>query len=556
MQSLVDNGTKVIFGYPGGAIMPTYDALFDYRTRLRHVLVRHEQGATHAAQGYARVTGEPGVVMVTSGPGATNAVTGLADALMDSTPLIVISGQVAYPKIGTDAFQEAPVIDIVRPITKWAYQIRPGDNIKAIMDEAFARAKGGRPGPVLIDIPRDVQISQTEYDSASFYRYEQPSLTSDRLEQINQVGRLLSEAQRPYILAGQGVLLSRAERELIALAEKAGIPIANTLLGLTSVPSKHYLNVGMLGMHGRLGANTLTNEADVIMAVGMRFDDRVTGAVDRYARQAQIVHIDIEPKQLDKAKSNGIKVDLSVNLGARTALTALLGRVDPADHFDWLRKFRELDDQEHQMVTSRVLSADNPDLTMDEVIHLLSEQTQGDAIIVPDVGQHQMVTAQRYGTNGSPRSFITSGGMGTMGFALPAAIGAQIGAPERTVVSISGDGSFQMTSQEMMTVSQEGLPLKIVVLNNSYLGMVRQWQELFFNNRESSVSLDNPDFVMMAAASRIPGMRVERRGELHQAVGRMLTTPGPFFLEVAVGKRDNIFPMMPTGAAVDEMRLG
>lgn len=555
MQSLVDNGTEVVFGYPGGAIMPTYDALFDYRTRLRHVLVRHEQGATHAAQGYARVTGEPGVVMVTSGPGATNAVTGLADALMDSTPMVVISGQVASSKIGTDAFQEAPVVDIVRPITKWAYQVKPGDDIHAVLDEAFVRSKSGRPGPVLVDIPRDVQIAETEYSGGFGRKSEAPQLTSDSLAQLQQASDLLNQAKKPYILAGQGVLISRSQRELIALAEKAGIPVANTLLGLSSIPSDHPFFVGMLGMHGRLGANTLTNEADVILAVGMRFDDRVTGNVDKYARQAKIIHVDIEPRQLAKVKSNGIDVDLSINLDAKTALSVLLGNAQSRDHLDWLNKFRQLDITEDREVTAKALFPQTEQMSMDEVVFGLSKMTGGEAIVVADVGQHQMVAAQRYQFDGTPRSFITSGGMGTMGFALPAAIGAQIAAPERTVVSISGDGSFQMTSQELMTISQERLPVKIIVLNNSHLGMVRQWQELFFKNRLSEVALDNPDFVAMAQAYRIPGMRVENRSDLGSSLDRMLSTPGPYFLEVAVGKTDNIFPMMPTGAAVDEMRL-
>lgn len=557
MQSLVDHDVRVIFGYPGGAVMPTFDALYRFKQRgqLTSVLPRHEQGATHMAEGYARVSGEPGVVLVTSGPGATNTLTGIADALMDSTPMIVIAGQVATPKIGTQAFQEAPIVDMAKPVTKWSYQLQPGDNIRQIMDRAFDIATSGRPGPVFIDLPRDIQVDERDYPSAERFVTQPPVLDQFRLAQLQHSAKILNEAQRPMILIGQGVQISNAERALIALAEKSGIPVASTLHGLSTMPDAHPNFVGMVGMHGRLGANTLTNSADALLVVGGRLDDRVVGRVNDYAKNAWIGHIDISPAQLDLAKSNGVNIDTSINLDARTALTALLGRIDQGDHYDWLSRFRQYDAEEERVVTSKALSPGNTDLTMDEVIHSLSKMTSGEAIIVPDVGQHQMVVAQRYALSGRSRSFISSGGMGTMGFALPAAIGAKIAAPERTVVMVAGDGSFQMNSQEMQTLHQEGLDVKMIVLNNSHLGMVRQWQDRFFGGRLSEVALDNPNFPALAAAYGIEGSRVDSRSDLSLALDRMLTSRGSYLLEVAVGKKDNVFPMMIPGAAVDEMVL-
>lgn len=551
MRALVNNRVDTIFGYPGGAIMPVYDALYDY-PNINHVLVRHEQGATHAAEGYARITGKPGVVLVTSGPGATNTLTGIADALMDSTPMVVISGQVARRFIGTQAFQEAPVIDMATPVTKWRHQVQSAAEIPAAVNEAFYVASSGRPGPVLIDIPKDVQTEETDFYIINRVKpTNEIPLTSDTLRQLQQAAKLLNEAKRPYILAGHGVLISHAEQDLLELAEKAGIPVANTLLGLSSFPADHSLFAGMLGMHGRYGANVLTNQADVILAVGMRFDDRVTGDVSKYARQAKIIHIDIDPSQLNRI----ISAELAINADVKTALSVLLENVGVNQHpDDWLNQFRLLDAIEDEKVTRKVLAANTPELTMAEVMDLLSQKTAGKAVIVADVGQHQMVAAQRYRATKS-NSFITSGGMGTMGYALPAALGAKIGAPDREVIAVIGDGGFQMTEQELGTISQEGTNVKIIVLDNGHLGMVRQWQDKFFQGRRSFVKMQNPDFVKLANARNIEGGTVTKREDLSTALDKMRSSNKPYLLHIEVAGEENVFPMMPPGAAVDQILL-
>ncbi len=551
MMALVDNHADTIFGYPGGAIMPVYDALHDYSKTIRHILVRHEQGAAHAAEGYARITGKPGVVLVTSGPGATNTLTGIADALMDSTPMVVISGQVARRFIGTQAFQEAPVVDMSRPVTKWSHQIQKAAEIPEVIDNAFLVAASGRPGPVLIDIPKDVQTEETDFHIINRVKpTNEIPLTSNTLSQLQQAAKLLNEAKKPYILAGHGVLIANAEQELLGLAEKAGIPVANTLLGLSSFPAVHPLFAGMLGMHGRYGSNVLTNQADVILAVGMRFDDRVTGKVSEYAKQAKIIHIDIDPTQLNRI----IRAETAIPADAKKALQVLFEKVGVNQHPEWLNRFRQLDAIEDDRVTRKVLAANTPDLTMAEVMDLLSRKTSGEAVIVADVGQHQMVAAQRYRTTKS-NSFITSGGMGTMGYALPAALGAKIGAPEREVIAVIGDGGFQMTEQELGTIAQEGTDVKIIVLDNDHLGMVRQWQDRFFRGRRSFVEMQNPDFVKLAKARNIEGETVTKREDLSAGLDRMRSSNKPYLLHIKVAREENVFPMMPPGAAVDQMIL-
>jgi len=552
LHALADNGAEVIFGYPGGAIMPTYDAMaMEGAPDLRHVLVRHEQGAMHAAQGYARMKKEPGVSLVTSGPGATNTVTGLMDALMDSTPLVVVSGQVSSHLIGKEGFQEAPVTAITKSATKWSKLTTRVSEIAPDIDTAFSIAAGGRPGPTLVDIPKDVQLAETVYDSNRLKpaRVEIP-LTSESLAKLQKAASLLNEAQRPYILAGHGVLLSEASQELLSLAEKGHIPVANTLHGLSSFPQDHELFVGMLGMHGRYSANMLTNEADVILALGMRFDDRVTGDLKKYARDARIIHVDIDNHQLGRL----VTAEVPINLDTKTALDVLFDLVNPGDYKEWIEKFRRLDEVEQEKVTNALLDSSSQELKMAEIVDLLSRKTGGEAVVVADVGQHQMVAAQHYKTS-KPDSFISSGGMGTMGFSLPAAIGAKIAVPDRQVISISGDGGFQMNIQELGTIMQERLPVKMIILNNSHLGMVRQWQELFHGGRESFVDLQNPDFVNVAAAYRIPGERVVRRQNLSEALDRMLASQGAYLLEIVVEKEENVFPMIPAGAGVNEVRL-
>ncbi len=552
MRALIHEDVDTIFGYPGGAIMPVYDALPEFEDQIKHVLVRHEQGASHAAEGYARVTGKPGVCFATSGPGATNLVTGIADAMMDSIPMVCITGQVFSSLLGTDAFQETDVIGVTIPITKWNYQVTKAEEIPYIISKAFYVAAHGRPGPVVIDITKDAQVDMI--DLPEFCSYEPQEKTyaerySD-LSFLEHAAELINNAKQPLILAGHGVLISDARQELLDLAEKAKIPTACTLHGLSAFPNRHPLYAGMLGMHGNYAPNMLTNKADVIIAIGMRFDDRVTGDLKRYAKNAKIVHIEVDHAEVHK----NVIAAAPIIADAKHALTKLLPLIREAEHEDWLTEFRDLEQEETDRVIATDIKPENGLLRMAEVIHELSEMTDGEAIVVADVGQHQMMAARYYKCE-YPQSYITSGGLGTMGFAVPAAIGAKIGAPEREVIAICGDGGFQMTLQELGTIAQEKLPVKVMIMNNNYLGMVRQWQELFFDKRYSSVHLDNPDFVAISQGFRIPASRVDNRENLFESLRTMLETPGPYVLEVIVGKEDNVFPMIPSGAAVDEIRL-
>lgn len=552
MDALVAEGVDTIFGYPGGAIMPIYDALYDYGEQVRHILVRHEQGGIHAAQGYARSSGRAGVVFATSGPGATNLVTGLADALIDSTPVVAITGQVFAHLLGTDAFQETDVINITMPVTKWNCQVTDAAEIPAALARAFYIARSGRPGPVLVDITKNAQLQTFDYEGytpCEHIRSYRPAPIV-RTNFVEQAAALINAAERPYILFGQGVILGNAEREFREFVEKSGIPAAWTIMGAGALPTDHPLNVGMLGMHGNYGPNVLTNHCDVLIAIGMRFDDRVTGRLDRYAKQAKIVHLDIDPAEIDKV----VKADVPVWGDCKETLPMLTRLVQRRAFPDWVARFRDCDVQEQEAVIREELNPSSETLTMGEVIKILNELTGGESIIVTDVGQHQMV-ACRYARFNGTRSNITSGGLGTMGFALPAAIGAKLGAPERTVVAIAGDGGFQMTIQELGAIQQFGMAVKILVLNNQFLGMVRQWQELFLERRYSFVNITSPDFVAVAAAYGIAGQRVLVREHLKNALQTMLDTPGSYLLEVMVGKENNVFPMVPQGCGVGEIRL-
>lgn len=552
LDGLLAEGVDTVFGYPGGAIMPIYDALYDFQDRLEHVLVRHEQGAVHAAQGYARASGRVGVVFATSGPGATNLVTGLADAIIDSTPLVCITGQVFAHLLGTDAFQEIDVINITSPVTKWNYQVTDAAEIPEVLAKAFFIARSGRPGPVLIDITKNAQLQLFDhpgYVPCRHIRSYRPKPLV-RPEYIEQAATLINSAQRPFVLFGQGVILGGAEAEFRTFIEKSGIPAAWTLLGLGALPSDHPLNVGMLGMHGNYGPNVLTNECDVLIAIGMRFDDRVTGRLDRYARQAQVVHLDIDPAEIDK----NVKSTVPVWGDCKETLPLLTQLIEPKTHPEWLNRFKDCAQQEWEAVISPELYPEDPTLTMAEAVRLLNELTGGEAIIVTDVGQHQMV-AGRYARFNQTRSHITSGGLGTMGFALPAAIGAKFGAPDRTVVAIAGDGGFQMTIQELGVIQQSGIAVKMLILNNQFLGMVRQWQELFNERRYSFVDIASPDFPAVASAYGIAGKTVELREKLSAALREMLEYPGPYLLEIRVGRENNVFPMVPQGCGVGEIRL-
>ena len=553
MRALVREGADTIFGYPGGAIMPIYDALYDYQDRIRHVLVRHEQGAAHAAEGYSRTAGKPGVCMATSGPGATNLVTGITDAMSDSVPIVCITGQVTLAALGTDAFQEAPIIGIVTPVTKWCYQITRADEIPYIVAKAFHIAKSGRPGPVLIDITKNAQFELFEYDPDETYTFSpRISKTPPSLDhEVEAAAELLNTAKTPYIVFGHGISISKAEKDLIAVAEKSGIPVASTLLGLSSVPTTHPLYRGMLGMHGNYSTNKLTNKADVILAVGMRFDDRVTGKVAGYAPNAKIVHVDIDRAELHKV----MKAEIAIHADAKEFLQRLLPLLKKRDHSAWMREFDAFDAEEKKIVTQPELYPKSGKITMAEVIRVLSEKTKGQAVIVADVGQHQMVAARYYGFQ-KPDSYITSGGLGTMGFALPAAVGAKMGdRKKRDVIAVIGDGSFQMNIQELGTIMQEKLPVKIVILNNHFLGMVRQWQALFFEERYSFVHMDNPDFNKIADGYGIPNELVKERKNLSKSLDRMLKAKGPYLLDIYVKKEENVFPMVPSGATVDEIRI-
>ena len=552
LEALIAEGVETVFGYPGGAIMPIYDALYDYHDKLKHILVRHEQGGIHAAQGFARSSGRVGVVFATSGPGATNLVTGLADAMIDSTPIVAVTGQVFAHLLGTDAFQETDVINITTPVTKWNYQVTDATEIPAVMAKAFYIAKSGRPGPVLIDITKNAQIQKFDYEGytqCSHVRSYRPKPIV-RKEYIEEAAKLINEAKKPFVIFGQGVILGKAEKEFKTFIEKSGIPAAWTILGLSAIPTNHPLNVGMLGMHGNYGPNFLTNECDVLIAIGMRFDDRVTGRLDKYAKQAKIIHLDIDPSEIDK----NVKAAVGVWGDCKETLPLLTKLVDAKVHTQWLEKFRECDAEENKEVIFEELHPSTDQLTMGEVIRNLNELTHGDAIIVTDVGQHQMV-ACRYAKFNASKSNITSGGLGTMGFALPAAIGAKFGAPERTVVAVIGDGGIQMTIQELGTILQCGVNVKILILNNQFLGMVRQWQQLFNDKRYSFVDIASPDYVMVAKGYSIEGQKVSSREYLHTALKTMLDHDGSYLLEVMVGKENNVFPMVPQGCSVSEVRL-
>ncbi len=549
--SLLEEGVDTIFGYPGGAIMPVYDALYDYDKKITHILTRHEQGAAHAAEGYARVTGRAGVCIATSGPGATNLITGIADAMIDSVPMVCITGQVSSPLLGTDAFQESDVVGISMPVTKWNYQITSPDEIPGVIAQAFYIAQTGRPGPVLIDITKDAQFGELEfeYKKCTKVRSYIPEIPVDPF-QVKAAAELIDEAKKPLLLFGHGVIIANAEDELKAFVEKTGIPAAWTLLGLSALPSDHPLNVGMLGMHGNYGPNIKTNEADLIIAVGMRFDDRVTGKVSTYAKKARIIHIEIDPAEINKI----IKTTVPVIGDAKKALKMLTQNVKANSHTEWVNEFRQADQVEYEKVIEKDLHPEKPGLTMGEVVRMVSEATGHDAILVTDVGQQQMI-ASRYFKFKRSKSNVTSGGLGTMGYALPASIGAQIAAPDRTVVAMIGDGGFQMTIQELGTIAQNKLPIKIVLLNNNFLGMVRQWQQLFFEKRYSFTELQNPDFIMIGKGFGIPGQKVDQRENLQAAIREMAEYPGPYLLEVVVEKEDNVFPMVPAGASVSEIML-
>ncbi len=551
MKSLAAENVETIFGYPGGAIMPIYDALYDFEDSINHILVRHEQGAIHAAQGFARTSGKTGVVFATSGPGATNLITGLADALIDSTPLVCITGQVASHLLGTDAFQETDVIGISMPITKWNIQVTKAEDIPAAIAKAFYIAKSGRPGPVLIDITKDAQFGEMEfnYEKCTNIRsyYPRPKLNKTLLEEAATV---INNAKKPYLLIGQGIMLSNAEKELLDFVEKSGIPVASTLLGLGALPNHHPQYVGFLGMHGDYAPNIKTNECDVLLAIGMRFDDRVTGDVSRYAKQAKVVHIDIDASELNKI----IHANIPIHADAKEALKLLTELIDKKEHTNWLQEFKDAKKIEVETLQESAKKLHSEELKMDEVIKILSELTNGEAIVVTDVGQHQMMTARYYQYN-KTKSNVTSGGLGTMGFALPAAIGAKFGAPEKPVVAIIGDGGFQMTLQELGTILQSKVDVKIIILNNRFLGMVRQWQQMFFEKRYSFTNMVSPDFVALAKAYSIDGKKIETRTDLKENLLKMLNHNGSYLLEIMVAKEENVFPMMATGASVSEIRL-
>jgi len=552
LDALIVEGVDTIFGYPGGAIMPIYDALYDYKEKLNHILVRHEQGGIHAGQGYARTSGKVGVVFATSGPGATNLVTGLADAQIDSTPLVCITGQVFAHLLGTDAFQETDVINITTPVTKWNYQVTDANEIPEVIAKAFYIAKSGRPGPVLIDITKNAQIQKFAnpgYVKCDHIRSYRPKPIV-RTQYIEEAAALINQAKKPFIIWGQGVILGSAEQEFKAFVEKSGIPSAWTILGAGAIPTDHPLNVGMLGMHGNYGPNVLTNSCDVLIAIGMRFDDRVTGRLDKYAKQAKVVHLDIDPAEIDK----NVKTTVPVWGDCKETLPLLTELIQPQDHSGWLKLFNEYTQKEVDLVINDELNPTTEEMTMGEVIKQLNELTKGEAVIVTDVGQHQMV-ACRYAQFNKTRSNVTSGGLGTMGFALPAAIGAKFGAQDRDVVAIIGDGGFQMTLQELGTIMQSGIDIKIIILNNRFLGMVRQWQELFNERRYSFVDIQSPDFVAVAAAYGIAGKMIDDRKDLPSTLKEMMEHKGSYLVEVMVTKENNVFPMVPQGCSVSEIRL-
>lgn len=551
MRSLEHQGVTTLFGYPGGSIMPAFDALYSHREQLNHILVRHEQAAAHAAEGYARVSGKVGVCLVTSGPGATNTVTGIADAMIDSTPIVVIAGQVGTSFLGSDAFQEVDLVGVTQPISKWSYQIRRAEDVPMAVAKAFYIARSGRPGPVVLDFAKNAQVENFNYEPVDidYIRSYVPVPDTDEAS-LDEAARLINAARRPFALVGQGVELGNAQEELLAFLEKADIPCGATLLGLSDIPTGHRLNKGMLGMHGNLGPNVKTNECDVLIAIGMRFDDRVTGNLETYARQAKIIHLDIDPAEVNK----NVAVDVAVLGDCKQTLRQLTERVTEARHTDWIESFKPYEEQEYaHVIESEVYPKEGP-LKMGEVARAVSDAAGGNAILVTDVGQNQMLSA-RYFNYAQKRSIVTSGGLGTMGFGLPAAIGATFGAPERTVFAFMGDGGLQMSIQELGTIMEQGSPVKIVVLNNNYLGNVRQWQAMFFGRRYSFTPMLNPDYMKIAEAYGIPSQLVERREDLAEAIGRMLSTDGPFLLEVAAIEEGNVLPMTPPGGTVNEMLL-
>ena len=552
IRCLIKENVDVLFGYPGGAIMPVYDELYKFQDKVHHILTRHEQGATHAAQGYARSSGKVGVAIATSGPGATNLVTGIADAQIDSTPMVCITGQVASSLLGSDAFQETDIIGISTPVTKWNYQITKASEISKIFAKAFYIAKSGRPGPVLIDITKDAQfelIESFEYKKCENIR-SYFSVPETDPETLKNAAELINKAKKPFIVWGQGVILGNAESEFIKFIEKTGIPAAWTILGLSAVPTEHPLNVGMVGMHGNYGPNVLTNECDLLIAVGMRFDDRVTGNLNSYAKQAKIIHFEIDPAEVNK----NVIADVAVLGNVKNTLNDILKFLNKNNHKDWIAKFGEFYEIEFDKVIDKEYNKESGGLSMAEVIKSINDNTNGESILVTDVGQHQMV-ACRYTKFNQSKSNITSGGLGTMGFALPAAFGAKIGDPDREVIAVIGDGGFQMTIQELGTIFQSEAAVKIVILNNNFLGMVRQWQQLFFDKRYASTEMINPDFVAIAKGYFIEAKKVEKREKLNDEIKKMIEHKGPYLLEVIIEKEDNVFPMIPSGSSVSDVRL-
>tara|TARA_B100001175_G_scaffold101820_1_gene86291 strand:+ start:1659 stop:3356 length:1698 start_codon:yes stop_codon:yes gene_type:complete len=551
IRCLIEEGVDLIYGYPGGAIMPIYDELYKFQDKLNHVLTRHEQGATHAAQGYSRVSGKVGVVTATSGPGATNLVTGIADAQIDSTPMVCITGQVASHLLGSDAFQETDIIGISTPVTKWNCQITKAVDIPKVLAKAFYIAKSGRPGPVLIDITKDAQFEMMDFHYEKCYSVRSYIPTPKySISDIEKAVKLIDSSKKPLIVWGQGVILGNAENEFKEFIEKTGIPAAWTILGLSGLPTEHPLNVGMVGMHGNYGPNVLTNECDLLIAIGMRFDDRVTGNLETYAKQAKIIHFEIDPAEINK----NVDVDIAILGNVKETIPKVTNLIKKNSHKKWLNKFHTFYKIEYEKVIKDDIHPSKDGLTMGEVIREINEASDGNAIIVTDVGQHQMV-ACRYASFKESKSNVTSGGLGTMGFALPAALGAKMGAPEREVVAIIGDGGYQMTIQELGTIFQTGAAVKIVVLNNEYLGMVRQWQQMFFEKRYASTEMINPDFVAIAKGYYIDAKKIEKRDELKTSITNMMNSNKPYFLEVKVEKEANVFPMIPSGASVSDIRL-
>ena len=551
VRCLIEEGVDILYGYPGGAIMPVYDELYKYQDKIHHVLTRHEQGATHSAQGYARISGRVGVAMATSGPGATNLITGIADAQIDSTPMVCITGQVPSHLLGSDAFQETDIVGISTPVTKWNCQVTRAEDIPEVLAKAFYIAKSGRPGPVLIDITKDAQFNEFDfsYEKCTHVRSYKPVPETD-VSKVEEAAKLINAAKKPLIVWGQGIILGEAEEQLKAVVEKAGIPAAWTILGASAIPTSHPLNVGMVGMHGNYAPNVLTNECDVLIAIGMRFDDRVTGSLNTYAKQAKVIHFEIDPAEIDK----NVKTDVAVLGNSKVSLDLLLPLLEQNSHNEWHQKFKDLYEIEYEKVIKNDLYPTKEGLTMAEVLKEINIQSEGKAAIVSDVGQHQMI-ACRYADFNVTKSNITSGGLGTMGFGLPAAIGAKMAAPDREVVSISGDGGYQMTIQELGTIFQQKAAVKVVVLNNDFLGMVRQWQQLFFDKRYASTEMVNPNFVAIAEGYYIKARKVTKREDLAEAVAEMMQSKEAYFLEVCVEKEDNVFPMIPSGASVSDIRL-